>query len=152
MTDEKSKIGRPEKPIDWKVFEELCDIQCTHEELSSVLKISRPTLYSRAEKQYDEDFPTLYKRLTDAGKTSLRRDQLKMAKKNCSMAIWLGKQYLGQREPEAIQNQNTVPNQLIIDQATIIMNQQNEIEKLKAERNASQCQTSKELLGSDSPL
>lgn len=46
----------------------------------------------------------------------------------------------------------TAPNQPVIDQAKIIMNQQNEIEQLKAQLNASQCQTSQELLRSNTPL
>lgn len=33
-----------------------------------------------------------------AGKISLRRSQWRLAEKNASMAIWLGKQYLGQRD------------------------------------------------------
>lgn len=46
----------------------------------------------------------------------------------------------------------TAPNQSVIDQAAIIMKQQNEIEQLKAQLNASQCKTSQELLGSDTSL
>ena len=93
-----AKIGRPQKPIDWKIFEELCYIQCTHEEIASVCHINRSTLYERAEKEYGEDFPTIYKRYSDGGKMSLRRTQMKLAQKNTAMAIWLGKQYLGQKD------------------------------------------------------
>lgn len=32
------------------------------------------------------------------GKISLRRSQFQLAEKNASMAIWLGKQYLGQKD------------------------------------------------------
>ena len=35
------------------------------------------------------------------GKISLRRAQFRLAEHNAAMAIWLGKQYLGQREPES---------------------------------------------------
>ncbi len=44
------------------------------------------------------------------------------------------------------------PNQAVIDQASTIMKQQNEIEKLKAIINAGQSETSEIVLGSDSPL
>lgn len=94
-------VGRPEVPIDWKHFEQLCFIQCTHDEIASFCKINRETLYIRAEKQYGEDFPTIYKRFSDGGRMSLRRHQYRIAEKNTAMAIWLGKQYLGQREPES---------------------------------------------------
>ena len=40
----------------------------------------------------------LYKKGQDNGKRSLRRIQFKLAEKNPTMAIWLGKQYLGQRD------------------------------------------------------
>jgi hypothetical protein len=43
-------------------------------------------------------FADTYKSKSQAGKSSLRRAQWKLAEKNASMAIWLGKQYLGQRD------------------------------------------------------
>jgi hypothetical protein len=95
-----AKMGRPEKPIDWTKFEELCHIQCTHDEIASMCKVSKATLYERAQKQYGEDFPTVYKRFSEGGKCSLRRTQFKLANKNTAMAIWLGKQYLGQKDYE----------------------------------------------------
>lgn len=96
----KPLMGRPPKDIDWKLFESLCKIHCTHDELSSVLEVSKATLYERTQKQYSEDFPTIYKRFCDGGKASLRRIQFKQAEKNTSMAIWLGKVYLGQKDTD----------------------------------------------------
>lgn len=95
----KPKMGRPPKPIDWKIFEQLCNIQCTHDEIASFFQIAKATLYERAVKEYgDEDFPTIYKRFTEGGKCSLRRNQFKLSVKNAAMCIWLGKQYLGQKD------------------------------------------------------
>lgn len=108
-----AKLGRPEKPIDWAKFEELCHIQCTHEEIASMCKVAKSTLYERAEKQYGDDFPTVYKRFSEGGKCSLRRTQFKMSNKNASMAIWLGKQYLGQKDHE---DKDYIPFQPRIDQ------------------------------------
>lgn len=91
--------GRPKKEINWQVFEDLCSIQCTHEELESILRVDRGTLYERAKEKYEEDdFSTIYKRFSSNGKSSLRRDQFKLAKKNAAMCIWLGKQYLDQKD------------------------------------------------------
>ena len=95
-----AKMGRPEKLVDWKIFEQLCHIQCTHEEIASWFKIDRSTLYNKVLKEYEEDFPTTYKKFSEGGKCSLRRNQFKQAEKSCAMAIWLGKIYLGQREPD----------------------------------------------------
>lgn len=97
-TEEPKKLGRPPRHIDWETFEGLCRINCTHAEVASVLNISKAQLYERAKKHYGEDFPTIYKRYSEAGKASLRRAQFKLAQKNAAMAIWLGKQYLGQRD------------------------------------------------------
>lgn len=106
-------MGRPEKPIDWKIFEQLCHIQCTHDEIANFLHIAKATLYERACKEYEvEDFPTIYKRFTEPGKCSLRRNQFRMSEKNASMAIWLGKQYLGQKDHE---EKREVPNQVGIE-------------------------------------
>lgn len=40
----------------------------------------------------------MFKKKSAGGKMSLRRYQFELAKKNASMAIWLGKQYLGQSD------------------------------------------------------
>lgn len=132
--------GRPEKPIDWKVFEDLCNIQCTPEEISSVCKVDRHTLYDRVKKQYEEDFPTVYKKFTDGGKMSLRRTQLKLAQKNTAMAIWLGKQYLGQKDHH--QEKEEVPNQTQIDQSHSLLK---EIHYLRQKLNELQSQANSEL-------
>jgi hypothetical protein len=95
---EKPRIGRPPKDIDWKIFEELCHIQCTQIEIASALRIALSSLKERAERQYEDDFPTIYKRFADGGKASLRRIQFHLAKKSAGMAIFLGKQYLGQKD------------------------------------------------------
>lgn len=84
--------GRPKKVIDYTAVEKLASIQCTQEEIANFLDISVRTL------QRDEEFCRLFKKGRDNGKMSLRRTQFKIAEKNASMAIFLGKQYLGQRD------------------------------------------------------
>jgi len=93
--------GRPEKEIDWTMFEQLCHIQCTQSEIASFFKIHHDTLAYRTTAHYGESYSDVYKRYSDGGKMSLRRMQLKLAQKNAAMAIWLGKQYLGQKDKEA---------------------------------------------------
>lgn len=84
--------GRPKKEIDYDAVEKLSNIQCTQEEIASFLDLSVRTL------QRDEEFCRIYKKGQDNGKMSLRRMQFKLADKNPTMAIWLGKQYLRQRD------------------------------------------------------
>lgn len=96
-----AKMGRPRKQIEQGLFENLCRIQCTEVEMCSVFECSEDTLNRWCKKTYHATFAETYKKLSTSGKASLRRMQLKLAEKNANMAIWLGKQYLGQRdEPE----------------------------------------------------
>ena len=86
--------GRPKKEIDYTTVEKLANIQCTQDEIASFLGISTRTL------QRDEQFMELFNRGRENGKMSLRRMQWKHAEKSVPMAIWLGKQYLGQRDKD----------------------------------------------------
>lgn len=97
-TSEKRKMGRPKAEIDWNLFEQLCGIQCTQSEMASMLKINVDTLRDRVEENYNDTFSTIYKKFTENGKCSLRRNQFALSKTNTAMAIWLGKQWLGQTD------------------------------------------------------
>lgn len=91
-------MARPKKEIDYEMVEKLANIQCTQEEIASFLNISVRTL------QRDEEFCRIYKKGMDNGKMSLRRIQYKLAEKNPTMAIFLGKQYLNQRDNIEVDN------------------------------------------------
>ena len=94
-----AKMGRPPKVIDYELVERLSQIQCTQDEIASILDVSVRTL------QRDETFVIIYKKGMDSGRMSLRRYQWEAAKKgNTSMLIWLGKQYLGQSEHVVVDN------------------------------------------------
>ena len=85
-------MARPKIKIDYSIVEKLANIQCTQEEIANFLDISVRTL------QRDDEFCRIYKKGQDSGKMSLRRIQYKLAEKNATMAIFLGKQYLGQKD------------------------------------------------------
>ena len=101
-----AKMGRPRKDIDWKQFEELCKIQCTEEEICSVLGICVDTLNLRCEEQYGEGntFSKVFAEKRQDGKSSLRRAQWKSAIEgnNTAMQIFLGKNMLGQADKQEI--------------------------------------------------
>ena len=44
------------------------------------------------------NFSEVFKEKRGLGKISLRRNQWRLAEKRATMAIWLGKQYLGQKD------------------------------------------------------
>ena len=92
-------MARPRKVINQKQFESLCAIQCTEEEICNVLDVSEKTLISWCNEVYGESFSKVFRQKRDLGKTSLRRNQWKLAEKgNSTMLIWLGKQILKQSE------------------------------------------------------
>lgn len=99
---EKKKMGRPKIVINQEHFESLCKIQCTLEEIAGFFKCSIDTIERYCKDTYDETFAEAYKKHSQEGKISLRRSQFRLAEKNASMAIFLGKQYLGQRDNVAI--------------------------------------------------
>lgn len=96
---DKNKGGRPRAVINWEQLEKLCALQCTGEECASVLGVNYDTLVSAIKRKGFEGFSEYYKRYSAPGKVSLRRQQFRVAENgNATMLIWLGKQYLGQRD------------------------------------------------------
>lgn len=93
-----ARAGRPKKEIDQKLFENLCDIQCTLAEIADVLDCSEDTIERWCKRTYDMNFADAFKKYSAGGKASLRRIQFKLAEKSAAMAIFLGKNYLGQRD------------------------------------------------------
>ena len=97
----KKSTGRPRIEIDKEQFEKLCAIQATEEEIAGWFKCSQETIRRYCKKEYGEQFCEVYKRLSSGGKISLRRTQFRIAEAgNATMAIWLGKQYLGQTDKQ----------------------------------------------------
>jgi hypothetical protein len=95
--------GRPKKEIDYNAVERLAALMCTQEEIANYLDISVRTLLR------DDEFCHIYKKGLDKGKMSIRRQQYKSAEDgNVTMQIWLGKQYLNQRDRSEITNKDAV--------------------------------------------
>lgn len=94
----KNKGGRPKKQIDVEQFKKLCQIQCTKEEIAGFFDCHEDTIDSWCKNTFGECFSLVHKKNSQGGKISLRRYQFKLAQTNASMAIFLGKQYLGQTD------------------------------------------------------
>lgn len=94
-------MPRPRKEIDIKQFENLCGLQCTKEEICGWFETTDKTLESWCKRTYNAGFSDVFREKRGKGKISLRRAQFRLAEKNAAMAIWLGKQYLGQKEPDS---------------------------------------------------
>lgn len=94
--------GRPRIEIDEEAFKKLCGIQCTLDEVASFFNCSPDTIERWCKRELKITFAEAFKKHSANGKISLRRWQFKMAEHNVSMAIWLGKQYLGQTEKQEV--------------------------------------------------
>ena len=90
--DKKNKVGRPKKEINTEIVFALASVMATQDEIANVLGISKRTLLR------SRDFVNAFKKGIEEGKTSLRRHQFELSKTNATMAIWLGKQYLNQKD------------------------------------------------------
>lgn len=91
-------MARPRKKIDQKQFENLCGLQCTLEEICGWFDVTDKTLDGWCKRTYHASFSEVFRQKRGAGKISLRRSQWRLAEKNATMAIFLGKQFLGQRD------------------------------------------------------
>ena len=93
------RTGRPAIEIKEDQFESLCNLQCTLTEIAGFFKCSEDTIENWCKRTYKATFSECYKKYSQGGKISLRREQWKLAQKgNASMLIWLGKQWLGQTD------------------------------------------------------
>lgn len=101
-TKTKGKGGRPKKYIDKQLFEQLCGLQCTLEEMEAFFNCDHKTIARWCRETYEgKRFSQVFREKRQIGKISLRRKQLRLAERSAAMAIFLGKNYLGQKdEPE----------------------------------------------------
>jgi len=96
--DSMAQTGRPRKEIKQETFEKLCAMFCTEEEIAGFFECSVDTLERWSKRTYDCSFAEIYAEKKQGGKISLRRAQMRLAEKSPAMAIFLGKNYLGQKD------------------------------------------------------
>ena len=94
----KNKRGRPRKTFDLKEVAKVASLQCTYEEAAAFFECSVDTIRDRVNN--DPEFSQVFKSGREQGKLSVRRAQyLKgVVNGNVTMLIWLGKQWLGQKD------------------------------------------------------
>lgn len=120
-----AKKGRPRKEIDKRQFENLCGLQCTLNEIASFFDCSIDTVERFCKREYGSTFADTFNKYAGVGKISLRRTQFKLAERSASMAIWLGKQVLGQEDRIAVQ---TIDPKTLdeLEQAVLLSEKENE--------------------------
>ena len=97
-------MGRPRKvELNQGTREDLVKlgaIMCTWKEVAAWFDISEPTLKAWFDRE--PEAKELYEQGKDKGRISLRRSQFQLANKNATMAIFLGLNYLDQKDRRAI--------------------------------------------------
>lgn len=93
-----AKAGRPRKEIDADNFKKLCGLQCTLAEIAGFFDCSEDTIENWCKRTFNRNFSDVFKDFSASGKISLRRNQFRLAEKSATMAIFLGKNYLGQKD------------------------------------------------------
>jgi hypothetical protein len=98
--------------IDLVELEKLCSLQCTDEEIAAWFGISTRTIESRRKQP---QFAAVMTRGKAKGRISVRRAQMKLLESgNGTMGVWLGKQFLGQRDPIELSGPNGDPVQVAL--------------------------------------
>lgn len=92
------KAGRPITNIDKDQFVKLCELQATLREVAGFFHCSEDAVRSWCKREMEMTFEQAYEEYRVGGLLSLRRNQFQLAEKNTAMAIWLGKQHLGQKD------------------------------------------------------
>ena len=97
----RSGSGRQPVSIDLIELEKLCSLQCTNEEIAAWFKCSVRTIETYSKKP---EFAEVMARGRAKGRISVRRAQMKLLDAgNATMGVWLGKQFLGQRDVTPIE-------------------------------------------------
>lgn len=94
----KRKKGRPKIPINWEEFDKLCGLQCTLLEIAEWFGCTDDTIENRVKEVHGMLFSEYFTIKAAKGKIALRRAQFQLATKFPAMAIFLGKNYLGQSD------------------------------------------------------
>jgi len=94
------KRGAKPYTANWKQIDSMCLIQCTGEEIASVLGVDYDTVSDACKRDHKMKFSEYIKKKALGGRASLRRSQWKLAVDggNATMLIWLGKNVLGQKD------------------------------------------------------
>lgn len=97
------KIGPPVKQIDWDVLDNMLKHQCTSNEIAGHFGIHLHTLYDKVRERFGQTWTEYSISKQSSGLGLLRVSQFQKAvnthsKGNVQMLIWLGKQYLKQKD------------------------------------------------------
>jgi len=92
-------MGRPKADIDWNKVDKYLQAQCDGVGIAGILGIHPNTFYLACEEKFKISFSEYSAQKRGEGRELLRAKQFQSAMEgDKTMLVWLGKQYLNQRE------------------------------------------------------
>lgn len=97
-------MGAPKKEFDWEQFDLLCSFPdiITQSDIAAVMKVSQATCADKIRAEHNMTFSEYRDQKAGVFKRKILNAQYEVAikKQNVTMLIWLGKNYLNQKEPK----------------------------------------------------
>ena len=122
-------VGRPKIVLNLEELERLSRLNCTMPEISAYFDIPLRTLEDKFTNELDVRKAIEKGRAT--GKLSLRRRQIQIMEEtnNPTMAIWLGKQLLGQTDKQEIIQEINIEDRKVLDISRLTDDDLNNLER-----------------------
>lgn len=122
-------VGRPKIILNLEELERLSRLNCTMPEISAYFDIPLRTLEDKFANELDVRKAIEKGRAT--GKLSLRRRQIQIMEEtnNPTMAIWLGKQMLGQTDKQEIIQEINIEDRKVLDISRLTDDDLNNLER-----------------------
>lgn len=106
--------------VNWKDFDKLLSMQCTLREVASFFECSEDTIENIVKKEKLCTFSEYSREKKANGKRQLRKRQMDIAMQgNTTMLIWLGKQYLDQKDKNEIEHSGNINISIFKDELDV---------------------------------
>lgn len=106
------KTGRPEIDFDWLRLNKLCQYPLSQDDIAECMGMSKDTIARRILEMFDMSFAAYHNKKKARMRKTLMAWQFKAARTgNITMLIWLGKQYLEQKDQ--VESKSTTEQKII---------------------------------------
>jgi len=129
-------MARPKKEFDKTQFEKLCAMQASEREVCDWFGTTDKTLDAWCKRTYHAGYSEVAEQKRGVGRISIRRMQFKLAETSAAMAIFLGKNYLGQSDTgpvgKATEKDNNLAEIVKVSAEDVCLNDIPELEQAPA--------------------